>query len=383
MAAEAYNIWDLRKQARRRVPRVLFDFVDRGAEDDVATAVNRAALDRLKLTPRVAIDVSRRSSTTTLFGKALGLPIAIAPTGAADLMWYEGELSLAKAAAKAKIPFTLATSSTTSIESVADCAGAGFWLQLYLWDQRELSYQVIDRAKQAGADALVVTLDTPVAPNREFNDRNGFSNPFRVTPRIAVDLALHPRWLLGVMGRYLMTGGMPRFVNYPEAMGGRITGGPRRRANSASVTWDDIRILRDRWPRTLIVKGLLRPEDALTAASCGVDAVVVSNHGGRMLDAAPASIDALPGVVAAAGKRVTVLFDGGIRRGTDIVKALALGAKAVLVGRATLYGLAAGGQPGVERSLQILAEETDRTLGLIGCRVIADLDPTFVSRLPE
>jgi (S)-mandelate dehydrogenase len=193
---------------------------------------------------------------------------------------------------------------------------------------------------------------------------------------------LHPRWLLGVMGRYMLEGGMPRFVNYPTEIGGKITGKPSRQANSASVSWDDIRILRDRWPKKLIVKGILRPEDALQAVSCGVDAVIVSNHGGRMMDAAPASIDCLAAIVAAVGERVTVLFDGGIRRGTDIVKALALGAKAVLIGRATLYGLAAGGQPGVEHSLQMLASETDRTLALVGCCNIDELNASFVSMPP-
>jgi (S)-mandelate dehydrogenase len=182
-----YNIWDLRERAKRRFPRALFDFVDRGSEDDIARDHNRVALDRLKLTPRVAVDVSRRNITTTLFGKPIGLPMVIAPTGAADLMAYQGELALARAATKANIPFTLATSSTTLIENVAKEAGGGFWLQIYLWEKRELSYQVIERALQAGAEALIVTLDTPVSANREYNDRNGFSNPFRVTPRIALD----------------------------------------------------------------------------------------------------------------------------------------------------------------------------------------------------
>lgn len=360
------NINDIREAARRRLPRAFFDFLDRGTEDEVAMAANRAALSALRLKPAILADVSRIDTSASILGRKSPLPFAIAPTGSAGMLAWRGELSVARAAGRAGIPYTLATSSTSTIEEIAAVATGGMWLQLYVWDDREASFAVVDRAARAGAEALLITVDTPVMANREYNDRNGFSFPVKPRPRLVADILSHPRWFAGVLARYWMTGGLPRYANYPREMTGPVTRGPARRANSATVTWDDIGRFRDRWKGKLVLKGVLDPADALRAVGIGADGVVVSNHGGRMFDAAPPSIEALPGVVAAAGDRLDVLFDGGIRRGTDIMRALALGARAVLIGRAPLYGVAAAGEAGVDRVIEILADELERSMALAG-----------------
>jgi len=360
------NIHDMREAARRRLPRAFFEFLDRGTEDEVAMAANRAALSAIRLKPAVLSDVSAIETSTEILGRKSPLPFAIAPTGSAGMLAWKGELAIARAAGKAGIPYALATSSTSTIEEIAAVATGGMWLQLYIWDDREASFQIVDRAAQAGAEALLITVDTPVMANREYNDRNGFSFPVKPRPRLVGDILLHPRWLAGVLARYWVTGGLPHYANYPRDMSGPVTRAPSRRANSASVTWDDIARFRDSWKGKLVLKGILVPEDAVRAAEFGVDGVVVSNHGGRMFDAAPPSIEALPAVVEAAGDKLDVLFDGGIRRGTDIVRALALGARAVLIGRAPLYGVAAAGEAGAARVIEILAEELERSMALTG-----------------
>lgn len=373
--SHAQNIFDLRRLARRRVARAFFEFLDRGTEDETLLTRNRAALDAVRLKPAVLHDVRAVSTASHMLGRDTTLPLAVAPTGVANMMDYQGELKLARAAAAAGVPFTLATSSTTSIEEIGKAATAGFWLQLYVWEDREATWTVVDRAKQAGAEALLVTIDTPVMANREYNDRNGFSFPVKPSPVLIADMLTHPRWFAGVMGRYWLTGGTPRFVNYPQRIGGKVTKGTSRMANSASVTWDDIARFRDRWDGKLVLKGVLTPDVAVKAAEMGVDAVVVSNHGGRMFDPGPAAIDALPAVVAAAPPGLEVIFDSGIRRGTDILRALALGAHGTLVGRATLYGLAAGGEAGAARALTILETELRRAMALCGTCDIPAIGP--------
>lgn len=358
-----YNIADVREFSRRRLPRGMFEFIDRGAEDDEAIANNRRAFLNVKLRTQVAVDVSGRSTQTELFGRTLGMPLAIAPTGAAGLVWYRGELELARAAAEAGIPFTLASRSLTSIEDLAEHAGGTLWLQLYIWTKREMSLSLVDRANAAGFNALIITLDVPVDPNREFNRRNGFSLPFDLTGRAAFDMLAHPRWFFGVIGRYAASGGMPVFEAPDKA---------------DNVTWDAVAELRRRWPRTMMVKGILRAEDARRAVECGADAVVVSNHGGRCLDAAVASMDVLPEIVDAVGGRAKILLDSGVRRGTDIVKALSLGASAVLSGRPGLWGLSLAGKPGAQKVLSILRSEMLTAMGQVGCPTIADLGPHIV-----
>jgi L-lactate dehydrogenase (cytochrome)/(S)-mandelate dehydrogenase len=289
-------------------------------------------------------------------------------------MWFHGELALARSAARARIPFTIATTSTTAFEHVSRAAGGPFWFQMYMWEERELSYGIMDRASAAGAEVLVLTVDTPVFANREFNRRNGFTHPL-LNRRFASDVAAHPRWSLGVMGRYLLEGGMPRFANYPKTLRTRITSTPARIRHSSSMQWDAIGELRGRWTGKLVLKGVLSHEDALLAVEHGVDGIVVSNHGGRTLDAVVAPIDVLQEIVEVVAGRITVLYDSGIRRGSDIAKALALGAKAVLVGRATLFGLAAAGECGASLAISMLREELDRVLALLGVHDVAGLSP--------
>ena len=379
----AYNIFDLRDMARRRLPKFLFEYVDRGSEDEVALRNNRAAFERIKLRPRTLVDVSARTPAVTLFGRQHDMPLAIAPTGTAGLMWYRGEIALARAARAAGIPFTLATSSLSAIETVASEAGGTLWMQLYsMWPDRTLSYEIVERARVAGFDALIFTVDSIVSPNREYNIRNGLRIPFRFSHTNVADVLCHPRWMLEVLGRYLLTTGMPRYENYPAAVRSRVTAIPkgevRVKMKNESLNWDDLRALRERWPRTLIVKGILHADDARRAVDLGADAVVVSNHGARNLDATPAPIEVLPEIVDAVGNRTTVMVDGGFRRGSDVVKALALGAKAVLVGRGTLYGTAAGGEAGAARALALYREEIDRVMALTGVRTLAELGPQYL-----
>jgi (S)-mandelate dehydrogenase len=368
----AYNISDLRDMALRRVPKGLFEFVDRGTEDEVSLRNNREVFDRIKFRPRTLVDVSRRTQEITLLGCKHKMPIIIAPTGTAGLLWHEGEIALARAAREADIPFTLATGSTTAMERVAEEAGGRLWFQLYMWPDKSMSHKLVERAKSAGFEALVVTVDGAVSPNREYNLRNGFTIPFSFTRRNIADVLMHPRWLFGVLARYVLTTGMPRYENYPSEIKYKVTAAPmgRSQMKNDSLNWDDLKVLREMWPGLLIVKGLAHPQDAVRAADCGADAVVVSNHGGRNLDGSMAPLEALPDVVDAVGHRITVIVDSGFRRGSDVVKALALGANAVMIGRATLYGVAAGGAAGAARAITIFREEIDRVMALLGvCRV--------------
>jgi isopentenyl diphosphate isomerase/L-lactate dehydrogenase-like FMN-dependent dehydrogenase len=379
--SRVYNHWDMRDLARRRLPRAIFDYVDYGSEEGVAVRDNRLALERIKIRPRTVVDVSKRDQSITLFGMRRNMPVVIAPTGGAGLCWYDAEIGLARAAAKAGVPITIATAATVPMEKVAAEATHGYWQQLYLWEDRALSYSIVERADRAGAEVLMLTVDTAVGSNREHNARNDFSNPFKLTPRMAFDVARHPRWLMATMARYMFNGGMPRFVNYPEGSQMRVTGAPIQQSLSPSINWNDVKELRAKWPRIFMLKGIASPEDARRAVDHGVDAIVVSNHGGRQLDAAEAPVHVLPEIVDAVGDRITVLVDSGYRRGTDVVKALALGAKAVLVGRATLFGVSAAGEPGAHRALAMLRDEIDRTLALSGCRSFADVDRSLL-RMP-
>jgi isopentenyl diphosphate isomerase/L-lactate dehydrogenase-like FMN-dependent dehydrogenase len=380
-----YNIADLRKFARRRLPKGVFEYVDRGAEDEVALAGNREAFKRLKLRTRFLVDLSERDMGIDLLGGRSELPMAIAPTGAAGLTWYHGEVELAKAAAAKGVPFTLATPAVTPMERVAEVAGGRLWFQLYMWGEVEESYRLVGRARDAEFEALVVTIDSALGNNREYNKRNGFTTaPFKPSVRSITDMALHPEWLLGVMGRYIATTGMPRHENYPEQYRHRITGGGGRAGpgRHLSMTWDEISRMRDFWPGKLIVKGILREEDAVAAVEHGADAVVVSNHGGRALDSAAPTMDILPEVVRAVGSRTTVILDSGIRRGSDMVKALALGADAVLTGRATLYGTAVVGQAGAEKALSILHTEFEKTMAYVGCRRVSEVSADIFAKPP-
>ncbi|MBI3915540.1 MAG: alpha-hydroxy-acid oxidizing protein [Betaproteobacteria bacterium] len=378
---DAQNIFDLRDMAKRRLPKWLFEFVDRGTEDEVALHNNREAFERIQFRPRMLVDVSGRTLDTTLFGKEHKMPIGIAPTGAVGMMWYQGELELARAAKEAGIPFSLATGSITSMEKISAEVGGTLWMQLYMWADRRLSHQLVRRASAAGFEALLVTVDGVVAGNREYNRRNGFSVPFKYNSRNTTDVLMHPRWMFGVLGRYIANGGMPTRVNFPDELKGKITsayGGSKETRND-SLNWDDLKALRDIWPGKLLVKGLLHPDDASKSLEYGADGIIVSNHGGRNCDAAPAPIEVLPEIVKAVGDRTTVLFDSGVRRGSDVVKALALGAKMVLIGRSTLYGTAAAGHAGATRALDIYRGEISRGMAQISCNRVSEIGPQHVA----
>ena len=372
---DCYNVYDLREAAKRKLPKAVFEFVDRSTEDEIALRENRAAFERIRLKHRALVDVSGRSTKTTLFGKEISAPMAIAPTGAAGLCWYEGELELAKAAAKMKIPFTLATGAMTSMEKIAREANFRLWFQLYVWKQRELSYQLIERAKNNGFEALIVTTDTIVPPNREYNAKNGMDLPFTPNMRFTMDILRHPGWFGNVLLKYLTTIGLPRNETYPEPYRRTVGADPFRieMMRQDSLNWDDIKIFRDKWPGILMLKGINRVDDALRAASAGVDGIIVSNHGGRNMDSAAPTIDMLPEIAEAAGDKITVLLDSGVRRGSDVVKAIARGAKCVLTGRATLYGTAAGGEAGASKAINFIQTEMSKTMAYTGCNRVDEI----------
>jgi isopentenyl diphosphate isomerase/L-lactate dehydrogenase-like FMN-dependent dehydrogenase len=366
--ASALNIEDLRKMAHRRLTKGLFEFCDRGSEDDVALRHNREALERIKLRSRVLNDTSSRHTKSTLFGKSVDMPVAIGPTGPAGFVWYRGETALARAAARAGIPFTVASTSNTPMEQIVENGGGGrLWYHLYVWRDMEASLLAVPRAEAAGFEALVLTVDSTVPYNREFDVRNGVTMPVRLTPRNIMDLVTHPRWLFGTVGRYVMADGhLPRYHNIDMPEGLSTTGVRDFLFKNDTLDWEFLKRIRDMWPRTLIVKGILHPEDAAKCVEYGADGVVISNHGGIASDAALAPIDVLPEIVREVGDRTTVIVDSGFRRGSDILKGLALGADAVIVGRATLYGVSAAGEDGAYRALEILQSEMRRTMGVMG-----------------
>ncbi|MFN7087015.1 MAG: alpha-hydroxy acid oxidase [Burkholderiales bacterium] len=381
---QAYNIEDLRQLAKERLPRVAFEFLDRGTEDEVTLRDNRADFERIRFRPRTLTDVSGRSQKVEIFGKTSSSPFGIAPTGAAGLYCFDGDVALARAAAAAGVPFILSTASFVSMERVAAEAGGTKWFQLYMSKDREAAEKLVTRARDCGYEALVVTTDVPVGGNREYNRRNGFEIPFRLNLANMIDGALHPRWLVNVFLRTLLDSGVPRFQNVDTNTGGRIISKNlgEFRARREALDWSDFRWLRKIWSRPLMVKGVLGAEDAKCAADNGADGVFVSNHGGRQLDGAVSAIAALPEVADAMNGRIAVFLDSGVRRGSDVVKALALGADMVFVGRAPLYGAAVAGQAGIERALALLAGEVDRVMALLGCRNIADLGPQYL-RVPQ
>lgn len=360
--------------ARRRLTKGIFDFIDRGSEDDVALRHNRAALERIKLRGRVLVDVSKRDPGITLFGKPQRLPLVVAPTGPAGYVWYRGETAIAKAAARAGVPFTLASTSNTAMEKILADGGGRQWFQLYVWRDLEQSVKTAIRAREAGFDALVLTVDSIVYYNRRWDIENGMVFPVRMTPKVVLDALMHPRWLVGTMGRYWRAEReLPRYVNIPVLDGKPLTEARSHLVKNDTMTWDFVKRMRDLWPRTLILKGLQHPADALLAADCGVDGVVISNHGGISSDGALAPIDALPGFVAAAKDRITLIVDSGFRRGSEVLKAMALGADAVMVGRAPLYGAAAAGEDGSYRALEILEAEITRTMAMLGVNTIDEI----------
>ena len=376
-----YNIADLREVAKKRLPRGVFEYIDKGVEDLIALGNNRTAFADIKLLNKVVTDISDVRLDADILGKPSALPMAIAPTSTAGLTWYEGELELAKAATAAGVPFILATGSNTPMEKLANEVGGRLWMQLYMWKEKHLSDELVKRAARNGFETLVWTVDTGNGSNREHNLRNGFATPYILNTRSVVDMLRHPTWLATVMGRYFLNGGMPRHVNYPKGYELPMTGNVALLRDKSptskrldAMAWEDADRLRDIFPGKLVIKGIMRVDDAQKAAEHGMDGIVVSNHGGRHLDSAPSTLDVLPDIVAAVGDKLTVILDSGVRRGSDIVKAVALGADAVLTGRATLYGAAAGGEAGGAKAIRILHDEMKRTMAYIGTQRVADID---------
>jgi (S)-mandelate dehydrogenase len=378
--SRAANIGDLRELARRRLPKIVFDFFDGGAEDEVTLRDNRAAFERIRFAPRVLRDVARVDAATEILGGASKYPLLIAPVGGTGMGWPGADLAIARAAAAYGIPFTLSTAATITIEEVADKAPGRLWFQLYVLYDRAFTDRLVERARAAGYEALVVTVDLPVGGKRERDTHNGFVLPFRPGLRELLAGITHPSWAW----RIAAAGGIPELVNM-RGLAGRQRADMASTASSvgqqhdASFDDDGLARLRDMWKGKLIVKGVARAEDAERAARLGADAVWLSNHGGRQLDGAIAAVDALPAVAAALGGKLPVLIDGGVRRGADVIKARALGAQAVAIGRATLYGATAAGEPGARRALEILTDEIERTLKLCGARTLAEVGPDLIA----
>jgi isopentenyl diphosphate isomerase/L-lactate dehydrogenase-like FMN-dependent dehydrogenase len=373
------NIEDLRVLARRRLPRVVFDYVDGGAADEVTLRGNTRVFDEVMFRPRQAVAVKECELRTKVLGIEAAMPAILAPIGYSRLIHPEGELAAASAAGAAGIPYTLSTISGHKLEKVRAASSGHVWYQLYLVGGRAVAEAALERARAAGFSALVVTVDTPVAGNRERDPRNGLrellgDSVFAKIPHVSQFLA-RPGWLTA----FLMDGGLPKLENIViRDIGPMPLVDVAAALAGAVVTWEDLQWLRKAWPGPIIIKGILTGDDARRAADEGAAAIVVSNHGGRQLDGVSPSLRALPEVVAAAGRNLEVFMDGGIRRGSDIAKALCLGAGAVLIGRAYAYGLAAAGRAGVSAALSILRTDLLRTLLLLGCPSVTALDRSFV-----
>jgi (S)-mandelate dehydrogenase len=375
----AINLDDLRELARRNLPRIAFDFIDGGADDELCLKRNREAFHRYRLLPRYLRDVSKRDQSVTLLGRRYASPLGISPTGLAGLFRPDADFMLAAAAREANVPFLLSSASNGALEDVIKLAPEHVWFQMYCTSDERINADLVRRAREAGVTVLVVSVDVPVNSNRERNRRNGFSRPFRMTPGVVLEALGHPAWVL----RYLRTGGIPMMRNWkPYApatasaadvadLYGTLTPAPM-------VSWQHLRRIRDEWRGPLVVKGLLHPDDAREAVALGADALVVSNHGGRQLDAAPSPVEMLPAIRAAVGPKVELILDSGVRRGSDVVIARCLGAQSTIFGRPTLFGVAAAGQAGAARALQIVRSEIDMVLAQIGCRAFDELDASYL-----
>jgi len=367
------NIWEIREAARRRLPSPLFDFLDGGGEDEWTLRRNIAAFDDWCLLPRTLVDVAEIDTTTTVLGHKIDWPVMLAPTGMSRVFHNDGEMAIARAAAKAGTIYTLSTMSTYSMEEVAGAAPAPKWFQVYCLRDRELTRDFLGRAKAAGYTGLVVTVDVPVPANRERDRRSGMTIPPKLTFASTLKSALRPGWVFDYL-----TNKPPVLANVVHKTSvGSIDAVSLAdhvlRLFDPSVTWKDVEWMVGQWDGPLILKGILHPDDARNAHAIGVKAVIVSNHGGRQLDGCTSSLDALPRIADAVGTDIELLLDGGIRRGTHVLKALALGATACLIGRAYLYGLCAGGEAGIDRVLTLLRAEVKRDMALIGARSIAEV----------
>jgi L-lactate dehydrogenase (cytochrome) len=381
-AGRALTISDLRTLARKRLPRAVFDYVDGGADAEITLRENCSIFETVGFRPRNAVRVPNCNLGTTVLGHELKLPFILAPIGTTRLIFPLGEALAASAATEAGTAYTLSTFGGTTIEEVRAMAAGPLWFQLYLVGGRDVSLAAIERARKAGFSTLVVTIDTAVSGMRERDFRNGTQallsrKPLAMLPHLG-QFVTRPRWL----ARYFADGGLMDFPNVVLPTGPMKYADVAHALEEATVTWEDLRWIRESWPGNLLIKGVLTAEDARRALEWGANGVIVSNHGGRQLDMVASSLRALPEVVEAVGEKIEVLMDGGVRRGSDVVKALCLGARAVLVGRAYVYGLAAGGKGGVARAIEILRKDTERTLKLLGCASVGELGVEYLS-LPQ
>jgi len=373
----AYNIDDLRRKAKKRLPRGIFEYVDRGAEDEIALRHNTQIYRTLKIKNRVLMDVSNRTTKTEIFGQKFTMPFGISPTASAGLVCEGGEVGLARAAARMGVPCTAATSALTPMEEIYEAGNGNIWFQLYMWTDMDLTMRFVERVKATGFETMLITVDGPVPSNREYNYRNGFAMPLRYSPRLIAQIGANPSWCVRVLAPQYLKRGHFRKVNNPPELASKLTQIAVETAYTkpAAQNWDDIKRIRDTWPGNLLVKGLQSAEDAAIAVGLGLQGVVLSNHGGRYLDSAPAPLEVLPEVRAAVGNKIKILIDSGARRGGDIVKAIALGADMVMSGRPTLYGSAVAGEAGSYRALEIFQTEMNRVMAQIGVNRIDELGP--------
>jgi L-lactate dehydrogenase (cytochrome) len=366
-------IEDLRVLAKRRVPKMFYDYADSGSWTEGTYRANEADFQKILLRQRVAVDMSNRTLATTMVGQPVSMPIALSPVGMTGMQHADGEILAARAAAKAGIPFTLSTMSICSIEDVAENTDKPFWFQLYVMRDKDFIDRLIGRAQAAGCSALVLTLDLQILAQRHKDLKNGLSAPPKMTLANIADIATKPRWWMSMLATKRRS--FRNIVGHAKGVGDlSALASWTAEQFDPTLNWDDVKRIKDRWGGKLILKGIMDPEDAELAARSGADALIVSNHGGRQLDGAQSSISALPEVVKTVGDRIEVLMDGGIRSGQDVIKALALGAKGVMIGRPYIYGLGAMGQTGVTMSLDIIRKELDMTMALCGLRDIKDVD---------
>jgi L-lactate dehydrogenase (cytochrome) len=374
------SIEDLRQLARRRVPRAFFQYADHGSYTQSTMRANRTDLDATLLRQRVGIDVDNRDLTTTIAGAPVALPLVLAPIGLAGMQYGDGEIAACRAAQRAGIPYTLSTMSICSIEDVAEAVEQPFWFQLYVIRDRGFVRDLIERAKAANCSALVVTLDLNVLGQRHCDVKNGLTVPPEMSLANVLDIATKPTWAMSVFrGKRKTFGNLAGHVKGMNDVNSLATWVSQQ--FDPTFTWNDIAWIRSLWPGTIIIKGILDVEDAKIAATLGIDGIVVSNHGGRQLDGAPSSIAALPPIVDAVGSELEILFDGGIRTGADILRALALGARACMLGRAYVYGLGAAGEAGVTKALDILRSEFDVALALTGTTAVRSVSRAVISGL--
>ncbi len=372
-------IEDLRRLAQRRVPRMFYDYADSGSWTESTYRANEDDFRRLKLRQRVAVNMDGRSTATTMIGQPVAMPVAIAPTGLTGMQHADGEILAARAAEKFGVPFTLSTRSICSIEDVAAATTKPFWFQLYVMRDRAFVERLIDRAKAAGCSALVLTLDLQILGQRHKDLKNGLSAPPKLTLPNLLDMMTKPRWCLGMLGTPRR--GFGNIIGHVEGVDDMGSLGQwTAQQFDPRLSWADVEWIKKRWGGPLILKGVMEPEDARLAAGSGADALVVSNHGGRQLDGAPSSIEALPAIAEAVGRDIEVWMDGGIRCGQDVLKARALGARGTMIGRAFLYGLGAMGEAGVTKALEILHKELDLTMAFCGHTAIDTVDARILVR---